>query len=680
MGDLEGQINGEGVRYEKNYPVTQGVLVNRTADFVVDIPEGSLFKIKAESSAISSLGWYISNDGGTTWTRDDHIILNKWYERSAPSNINRIAIYVSASGAISNGNIKLLVEYSVITNGLKKRVEDIEGNKASTLDSPNNTTYPTTKAVVDYVVTHGGGSADTTKIEEQISEILYRSGLRKDVDLSTLEHSVDTTTRQGFKIYEQGIKQISFTLIPDTTNLAIRAYKNGVIVSDSGWKTLKFTFDITTDYDSIEFYFSDRYNAKPITKDLAIASVISLYCDYNTIGLESSTNSISSVSPKLTYIAHRGVHCNAIAPHNSVDAVYLAARAGFDYTEMDLRKTSDGVYVVMHATFDGNVRTKDGYQIPPSGMNVENITFAELENNWVLQSPNVEMRKRVPTFAEMLTACKISGIKPYIHDKRTNSLGDSEFEAIWNIIMTYYGDDDFMWASTYKNLFREKSNRVNLCVQMEDYIPNTNENTIIGYVNAYKDSAFGEGVHTNNGAYNDNPEDSFNIETISKWTRHKVKYGVYETGRNYQPDMNKVVKNGVNMIVTDWHCPPQNGRPSYKFAVSDSGNYDDFETNGTINNGELVLTEGQSIAVTEIPTIYFGGCYISIQLIGSASLNIRGYIGGWSGESNITLNGTNENDIFHYQFLVHDFSPTMVLTAKAGGCRIKAISYNLIKY
>lgn len=88
-------------------------------------------------------------------------------------------------------------------------------------------------------------------------------------------------------------------------------------------------------------------------------------------------------SPLLVYVAHRGCHVNDIAPQNSVDAVYYAARAGYDYTEMDVRKTRDGVFVCMHASFYGNVNNRADYSPVEnaSKLNVELFTYEELTPN-----------------------------------------------------------------------------------------------------------------------------------------------------------------------------------------------------------------------------------------------------------------------------------------------------------
>ena len=60
-------------------------------------------------------------------------------------------------------------------------------------------------------------------------------------------------------------------------------------------------------------------------------------------------------------IAHRGA--SAEAPENSMEALELGMELGADAIELDVRRSADGVLVVIHdSTLD---RTTDGFTLPP---------------------------------------------------------------------------------------------------------------------------------------------------------------------------------------------------------------------------------------------------------------------------------------------------------------------------
>jgi glycerophosphoryl diester phosphodiesterase len=98
-----------------------------------------------------------------------------------------------------------------------------------------------------------------------------------------------------------------------------------------------------------------------------------------------------------TVIAHRGNHTRA--HENTLAALRAAAEAGIDYVEIDVRRTADGRYVLMH---DGTVqRMTDG-----TGK-VSELTLAQLQALKVrdLRRPEIAADS-VPTLEEALAVIK----------------------------------------------------------------------------------------------------------------------------------------------------------------------------------------------------------------------------------------------------------------------------------
>jgi len=103
-------------------------------------------------------------------------------------------------------------------------------------------------------------------------------------------------------------------------------------------------------------------------------------------------------NPAIKTVGHRGA--NRFAPENTLVSIRKALELGFDYVELDVRETRDGVPVVLH---DSSVdRTTDG-----TG-DISELTFAEARQldagSWYNEAYTGE---RIPSLEEALQA--ISG-------------------------------------------------------------------------------------------------------------------------------------------------------------------------------------------------------------------------------------------------------------------------------
>lgn len=95
-------------------------------------------------------------------------------------------------------------------------------------------------------------------------------------------------------------------------------------------------------------------------------------------------------------VAHRGDWRHA--PENSISAINNAAAMGVDMVEIDIQKTKDGDFVLMH---DGNInRMTDG-----TG-NISDYTVEELKKFRLRFNDGTLSDERVPTLKEALLACK----------------------------------------------------------------------------------------------------------------------------------------------------------------------------------------------------------------------------------------------------------------------------------
>ena len=94
-------------------------------------------------------------------------------------------------------------------------------------------------------------------------------------------------------------------------------------------------------------------------------------------------------------VAHRGDWRHA--PENSVAAIKGAADMGVDMVEIDIQRTKDGGFVLMH---DGIDRTTEGKG------NVADYTVEELKRFRLRRADGSLSDETIPTLEEALTACK----------------------------------------------------------------------------------------------------------------------------------------------------------------------------------------------------------------------------------------------------------------------------------
>lgn len=116
----------------------------------------------------------------------------------------------------------------------------------------------------------------------------------------------------------------------------------------------------------------------------------------------ASTISLSvSAQNKIQVTAHRGDWRNA--PENSLRAFQYAAQMGVDIVELDLKKTKDGVVVIMH---DGTIdRTTNGKGKPAD------YSFDEIRKFGLRNGIGRVTKNQIPTLKEVMLALKGTGVK-----------------------------------------------------------------------------------------------------------------------------------------------------------------------------------------------------------------------------------------------------------------------------
>lgn len=132
-----------------------------------------------------------------------------------------------------------------------------------------------------------------------------------------------------------------------------------------------------------------------------------------------------------------------VVPENSIAAVGMARRFGYDGIECDVKYTADSVMVLMHdKTINRTMRRASDYSQLSEPLRVEQLTFEELRRNYVLASEDPSLRTPIPSLEELLTECRKQGLIAVLHSKHPESyalaqkiLGDDGWVA-------FNGQDD----------------------------------------------------------------------------------------------------------------------------------------------------------------------------------------------------------------------------------------------
>ena len=152
-------------------------------------------------------------------------------------------------------------------------------------------------------------------------------------------------------------------------------------------------------------------------------------------------------------VAHRGDWRNA--PENSLQAYRNCIDMGVDMIEIDIHKTQDNQFIVMHdATVD---RTTNGKG------KIADMTLADIKNRYLKSGHGIKTRHRVPTLEEVLLLAK---------DKILVNIdkGDNYFDEIYELLLKT-GTEKQVVIKTYDNLATIQSKSKNDIIHKSIFMP-----------------------------------------------------------------------------------------------------------------------------------------------------------------------------------------------------------------
>lgn len=145
--------------------------------------------------------------------------------------------------------------------------------------------------------------------------------------------------------------------------------------------------------------------------------------------------------------AHRGCWTmnpekEFVVPENSIAAVAMAKRMGYEGIECDVHYTKDKVMVILHdATLNRTMRNAKDYSPIEKSIKLADLTFEELRKNYILASADPALRTPIPTLKELLTECKKQGFVPMLHSDLAESYQMAQ-EMFGNNWVCFTGKED----------------------------------------------------------------------------------------------------------------------------------------------------------------------------------------------------------------------------------------------
>lgn len=430
------------------------------------------------------------------------------------------------------------------------------------------------------------------------------------------------------------------------------------LVSDTSWiHPASRYFTITNGRDFI-ISFRKTDNSVLTYQDLLDDNVsLTIECDelYNNLNnyfeesllLEKATKDIDYTKyTKTLYPSYEYKKCshllidktsgsNVIIPSQSIFDVSMCARLGFKVVEGNIHATATpGKYIVMH----GDGGKIGGQLVDPLGTDISNVVISSTSfstlRSYVYRSQYDKYKIPVSSLEEWLYACKNNGLIPLL-----NYIDDTELKIIKGIVgenfimdkigtftRTKFSGLGHVFSATYT-----KAQAIAWCTTIKppltifaaDYTGYTDEQL--------KDL----------------------INTIHSYGCMIGIVGAYSNEIQVQ----RCMQLGFDADATGYAVNQfNNGNLA---NLSNDLTYADFSHNGTVTDGLLTLTTGQTLGLQNALSSQFLA-KVQLRIVFNGTLNIT--LGGYINSTQLTSDGTKECIISTY---ILNGTPTLTLTAVA---------------
>lgn len=302
------------------------------------------------------------------------------------------------------------------------------------------------------------------------------------------------------------------------------------------------------------------------------------------------------------YFSHIDVdyYDGLIIPSQSIFDIRRAKRLGFNAIELNVRKTSDGVFYAFHGhqnCFGNAFHSVDNSDI--SNVNVSTVTSEYIQNNIRYNSKYEKYRTAPTTLEDALIECKINNIVPVVEISDGNV----------NLVKSIMGENNYVFGIYDK----DRTNELKNCV-VSGWLTGTADEMI------EKANTSGQpyicAINVANSMYK-----NYGDEDWKKFIK-KIHEAGYFVSCSYQTPAvgEKLLKAGIDIMASKGEI--NDFSYGNLFDAESEMNFSEFTSDGNVLDGVLNLTAGQTVKPTGIDdTVFLGGS--SLHIIFSGKIHIQ---------------------------------------------------------
>lgn len=235
----------------------------------------------------------------------------------------------------------------------------------------------------------------------------------------------------------------------------------------------------------------------------------------------------------ITLISHRGM--SMLAPENTLEAAEKSAENGYGYVEFDVRRSLDGVWVLMH---DSDIkRTTQGKG------EVSSLTYKQLLANRIDEGKNLRDYEPVtiPTLKEMLELCAANNLTPVIEIKQSGT------EHLWELLQTISSkcNGNFMIIS----FNREQIETIHSILNSGKIALNKESISLFWLTSDLKEETLQTALSNTDIGVSFNGNEKIKKEQIDSFTSHGIELATWTI--NKPRVMKKLYSYGIRTFTTD---------------------------------------------------------------------------------------------------------------------------------
>lgn len=355
---------------------------------------------------------------------------------------------------------------------------------------------------------------------------------------------------------------------------------------------------------------------------------------------------------KRIFIAHRGVNLRStVAGENSLEAIRLAKAAGFGAIETDVRRTADGVLVILHdSTLNRTCLHADGSPLS-APVAVADLTFEELRTDYRLKAADPACRTRIPTLHEYLAECARCGLYTFIEPKLYDPTGSHYRDLI-------AAADRTLGRGRYVITSNNRANDVIRRIGIDD----VRLMDILYQTTFERTRSLGDVIVAVSATRFDEEAYTRQVE------RAKAAGLLRESHADKFVHFDRINRHDIDFVSTDFLAPDPCGQGTLLAEYAT----DDFALPAPAADGAIRLDEGCSAApVRPLPAVPFGALYLELEGEGEARIEL--------GRQSFTATLPAKRRIRH-QVLLYDATPALRITALGEGLSITALRVRVVEF